>query len=153
MTRSYRQALNATVTGVAIVTTRLAGLPLGETVTGLNSLSDEPPLLLVTVTPGLAAAIQTRGAFAVNVLGDHQADLAEIFRGSEPGFAARDWWPVSGGGLPRLHGAAAQFECEVDRMHVAGTRVLVIGAVGRAVRGAAMPLAYTRRGYAAPLAA
>jgi len=29
MTRSYRQALNATVTGVAIVTTRVAGLPFG----------------------------------------------------------------------------------------------------------------------------
>ncbi|MDA0183861.1 flavin reductase family protein [Solirubrobacter phytolaccae] len=153
MSRSYRQALNATVTGVTIVTTRVAGRPFGETVTGLSSLSDEPPLLLVTVTPALATAIQTRGEFAANVLGDHQADLAETFRGVEPTFAARYWWPVSGGGLPRLHGAAARFECEVERVHAAGDHVLVIGAVKRAVRGATMPLAYTRQGYTAPLAA
>lgn len=153
MTRSYRQALNATVTGVAIVTTRVAGLPYGETVTALSSLSDEPPLLLVTVSPALATAIQARGAFAVNVLGDHQADLAEAFRAPGLEFAARDWWPLSGGGLPRLHGAAAQFECTVDRVHAAGERLLIIGAVTRALRGAALPLAYTRQGYAAPLAA
>jgi flavin reductase (DIM6/NTAB) family NADH-FMN oxidoreductase RutF len=60
---------------------------------------------------------------------------------------------VSGGGLPRLHGAAAQFECAVERVHAAGSRVLVVGSVRRAVRGATMPLAYTRQGYAAPLAA
>jgi flavin reductase (DIM6/NTAB) family NADH-FMN oxidoreductase RutF len=53
MTRSYRHALNATVTGVTIVATRVAGLPFGETVTGLSSLSEQPPLLLVTVSPDL----------------------------------------------------------------------------------------------------
>ncbi len=153
MTPSYRHALNATVTGVTIVTTRLAGIPFGETVTALSSLSDEPPLLLVTVSPTLAIAIRSRGAFAANVLGDHQADLAETFRAVDPTFAPRSWWPVSGGGLPRLHGAAAQFECEVDRVHEAGERVLVIGAVTRALRGTTPPLAYVRRGYAAPLAA
>ena len=34
---------------------------------------------------------------------------------------------------------------------VAGTHTLVLGAVTRAERGAATPLAYTRRGYVAPL--
>lgn len=153
MTPSYRQALNATVTGVTIVTTRVAGTPSGETVTALSSLSDEPPLLLVTVSPALATAITARGTFAANVLGDHQADLAETFRAADPVFAPRYWWPVSGGGLPRLHGAAAQFDCEVDRVHEAGDHVLVIGAVTRAVRGMTAPLAFVRRGYAAPLAA
>lgn len=153
MTRSYRQALNATVSGVAIVTTRDAGRPVGETVTSVTSVSDDPPLLLVAATPELATAIQARGVFAVNVLADHQAELAETFRTPDPRFAQRDWWPVSGGGLPRLHGAAARFECAVERVHPAGTRVLIIGAVTRAVRGATLPLAYTRQGYAAPLAA
>lgn len=151
--RSYRQALNATVTGVTIVTTRVAGLPFGETVTALSSASDEPPLLLVTVSPALAAAMVERGAFAANVLGDEQAQLAEAFRHPDPTFAAADWWPVSGGGLPRLHGAAARFECAVERVVVVGERVVVVGAVKRAARGQARPLAYTRRGYTAPLAA
>jgi len=34
---------------------------------------------------------------------------------------------------------------------VAGTHTLVLGAVTRAERGAGTPLAYTRRGYVAPL--
>jgi flavin reductase (DIM6/NTAB) family NADH-FMN oxidoreductase RutF len=151
--RSYRQALNATVSGVTIVTTRVAGLPVGQTVTALSSLSEEPPLLLVTVTPELARAIEERGEFAANVLGDHQAALAETFRGESPEFTARYWWPVTGGGLPRLHGAAARFECAVERVYPAGDRVMVIGRVVRAARGETTPLAYTRLGYSAPLAA
>ena len=105
---SFHSALNATVTGVTVVTTRIGGRPLGQTVTTLSSLSDEPPLLLVTVSEPFAAAIVERGEFAVNVLGDDQARLAEAFRGEAPEFAAR---------------------------------------------GSARPLAYVRRGYAAPLAA
>ena len=151
--RSFHSALNATVTGVTVVTTRIGGRPLGQTVTTLSSLSDDPPLLLVTVSEPFAAAIVERGEFAVNVLGDDQARLAEAFRGEAPEFSARDWWPVSGGALPRLHGAAARFECAVQRVVVAGERVIVIGEVRRAARGSARPLAYVRRGYAAPLAA
>jgi flavin reductase (DIM6/NTAB) family NADH-FMN oxidoreductase RutF len=52
---------------------------------------------------------------------------------------------------PLLHGAAARFRCEVHSTQVAGTHTLVLGAVTRAERGAATPLAYTRRGYVAPL--
>ena len=87
-------------------------------------------------------------------LADHQVGLAEAFagRGERPHESlARDWWPCAGG-LPRLHGAAARFECRVERTLEAGTHTLVLGAVTRAVRGTATPLAYTRRGYVAPLA-
>ena len=151
--RSFHSALNATVTGVTVVTTRVGGRPLGQTVTTLTSLSDESPLLLVAVSGEFAAAVTERGAFTVNVLGDDHAALAETFRGDAPEFSDRHWWPVGGGALPRLHGAAAWFECRVERVVPAGERVLVIGAVTRALRGTASPLAYVRRGYAAPLAA
>ena len=52
---------------------------------------------------------------------------------------------------PLLHGAAARFTCDVESLTVAGTHTLVLGAVTRAERGASTPLAYTRRGYVAPL--
>ena len=71
--RSFHSALNATVSGVTVVTTRVGGRPLGQTVTTLTSLSDESPLLLVAVSGEFAAAVTERGAFAVNVLGDDQA--------------------------------------------------------------------------------
>ena len=81
-----------------------------------------------------------RGTFAVNVLSDRQAALAETFagRGERPHtFAERDWSPLVDGAPPLLHGAAARFRCDVAALHTAGTHTLVLGAVTRAERGAA----------------
>jgi flavin reductase (DIM6/NTAB) family NADH-FMN oxidoreductase RutF len=154
MTRDFLNAMNAAVTGVTVVTTRSEGRPLGQTVRAMCSVSDAPPELLVAVEDrALAAAIVARGAFMVNVLADHQAAIAEAFSGRGPRpfvFATRDWWPVTGGALPVLHGAAARFECRVARVHE-GT--LIVGSVVRAVRAGGRPLAFVQRGYVAPLAA
>jgi flavin reductase (DIM6/NTAB) family NADH-FMN oxidoreductase RutF len=152
----FIHAMGAAVTGVTVVTTNAGGAPIGRTVSAMCSVSAEPPLLLVAIRTGspLVAAISERGAFAVNVLADRQADIAERFagRGAQPhAFRERDWWPLSGGAPPLLHGAAARFMCDVATLTVAGTHTLVLGAVTRAERGATTPLAYTRRGYVAPL--
>jgi flavin reductase len=154
---AYIHAMGAAVTGVTVVTTTaLDGEPIGRTVSAMCSVSAEPPLLLVSIRSDspLVDAIAGRRAFAVNVLSDRQAALAETFAGrGEPShaFAERDWWPLAGGAPPRLHGAAARFRCDVASMHAAGTHTLILGAVTRAERGSATPLAYTRRGYVAPL--
>lgn len=147
-----RSALSNTITGVAVVTT--AGPPLGQTIEAFCRISDEPPLLLVTLASDSAVlrAIVERGTFAVNVLADGQAAIAEAFR-SGSAFAPASWWPLATGAPPLLHGAAARLRCELVRAHAAGTHTLVIGAVTRAERGTAAPLAYARRGYLAPLAA
>jgi len=152
----FINAMGAAVTGVTVVTTTAGRAPIGRTVSAMCSVSAEPPLLLVAIRTGspLVAAIEARGAFAVNVLSDRQADLSESFagRGHRPHeFLPGDWWPLTGGAPPLLHGAAARFTCDVESLTVAGTHTLVLGAVTRAERGAGTPLAYTRRGYVAPL--
>jgi flavin reductase len=151
--RAFHNALNAAVTGVTVVTTKTRGTLVGHTVSAMCHVSDQPPTLLIAIPRGepLADAITERQAFAVNVLADHQAALAETFRAERPTFAVKHWWPF--GPLPLLQGAAARFECEVTRTHSSGTHLLVLGTVQRAQRGNARPLAYTRRGYTAPLAA
>jgi flavin reductase (DIM6/NTAB) family NADH-FMN oxidoreductase RutF len=148
---AFSHAMSAAVTGVAVITT--GGPPLGQTVSAFSAISDEPPLLLVTLPNDSAVlhALGDRGAFAVNVLADGQAAIAETFRHGQS-FSQRDWWPLATGAPPLLHGAAARFRCEVDRAHATDTHTLVIGRVTRAERGTATPLAYTRRGYIAPLA-
>jgi flavin reductase len=153
---AYINAMGAAVTGVTVVTTVAGRDPIGRTVSAMCSVSADPPILLVAIRTEspLIAAIGARGAFAVNVLSDRQAALAETFagRGAAPhAFDERDWWPLSSGSPPLLHGAAARFRCDVTSMTVAGTHTLVLGAVTRAERGATTPLAYTRRGYVAPL--
>jgi flavin reductase (DIM6/NTAB) family NADH-FMN oxidoreductase RutF len=154
---TYISAMGAAVTGVTVVTTIAAdGAPIGRTVSAMCSVSAEPPLLLVAIRSGspLVGAITARGAFAVNVLSDRQAALSETFagRGEQPHtFAMGDWWPLTGGAPPLLQGAAARFTCDVASATAAGTHTLVLGAVTRAERGVTTPLAYTRRGYVAPL--
>ena len=72
----------------------------GITVNALSSVSLEPPLVVVAldrrryITPKVHAA----GLFAVNVLGEHQQDLADCFAGApvEPGrelFCGAAWQP------------------------------------------------------------
>jgi flavin reductase len=153
---AYIHAMGAAVTGVTLVTTSTGGRPLGRTVSAMCSVSAEPPLLLVSIRTRspLVDAIAVRGTFAVNVLSDRQAALAESFagRGERPHtFAERDWSSLVDGAPPLLDGAAARFRCDVAALHTAGTHTLVLGAVTRAERGATTPLAYTRRGYVAPL--
>jgi len=152
-TRAFHTALNAAVTGVTVVTTKTRTTMVGHTVSAMCHVCDEPPTLLIAIGRGepLADAITESGAFAVNILADHQATVAETFKTKHPTFAVKHWWPF--GPLPLLQGAAARFECQVERTHVNGTHLLVIGTVTRAQRGNARPLAYTRQGYAAPLAA
>src|SRR3954470_12565193 len=81
-TRAFRHAINAAVTGVTVVTTKTRGRLVGHTVSAMCHVSDEPPTLLIAIRRGapLAHAIAERGEFAVNVLADHQAHVAESFK-------------------------------------------------------------------------
>ena len=74
--------MGAAVTGVTVVTTTAAGAPIGRTVSAMCSVSAEPPLLLVAIRTDspLVAAIDARGAFAVNVLSDRQAAIVRGLR-------------------------------------------------------------------------
>ena len=89
--RAFRNAINAAVTGVTVVTTQTHRRLVGHTVNAMCHVSDEPPTLLIALERGseLATAIAEREAFAVNVLADHQAEVAETFRGPSPTFAAK----------------------------------------------------------------
>ena len=154
---TFIHAMGAAVTGVTVVTTDLGGSPIGRTVSAMCSVSADPALLLVSIRTDspLLAAIVARAEFGVNVLSARQAAIADAFAGRGEhrySFTVCDWRPLAAGAVPLLHGAAARFACRVETTHEAGTHTLVLGAVTRAERGSATPLAYTHRGYVAPLA-
>ena len=145
-------AMRAAVTGVTVVTTDGVGGRLGRTVSALASVSAEPAMLLVCIArrSPLVAAIRTNAVFGVNVLGDHQAVLAETFAGRTPSRfdfgAAR--WDTGATGAPLLSDAAARFDCLVASIVEAGTHTIVVGDVLAAEPGTAPPLAYTGGAYA-----
>jgi flavin reductase (DIM6/NTAB) family NADH-FMN oxidoreductase RutF len=148
----YIAAMRAAVTGVSVVTTDGVGGRLGRTVSALASVSAEPEMLLVCIArrSPLVAAIQTNGVFGVNVLGEHQARLAETFAGRAPtrfdfGVAR---WDAAATGVPLLSDAAARFDCIVASTVEAGSHTIVVGDVLAAEAGDAAPLAYTGGAYA-----
>ena len=68
--------------GVTVVTTHdTEGRFYGITVSAFSSLSLEPPRVLICVekTTGSHAALETSGAFIVNILSDSQRELSERF--------------------------------------------------------------------------
>ncbi|NMD08977.1 MAG: flavin reductase family protein [Phyllobacteriaceae bacterium] len=149
----FTAAMGAAATGVTVVTTQGAAGRLGLTVSAISSVSAEPPLLLVCVNrrnPSVAA-ITHNGRFAVNILGQQQADVARIFSGRPVGGASYDFarhdWQDGPFGMPLVAGAAAHFECEIESIHDAGTHRIFIGRVVSAARGKSSPLIYSNRTY------
>jgi 3-hydroxy-9,10-secoandrosta-1,3,5(10)-triene-9,17-dione monooxygenase reductase component len=152
---TFRKVMGHFVTGVTVVTTVEDGEPQGITVNALSSVSLVPPLVVVAldrrryITPKIHAA----GQFAVNVLGEHQQDLADCFAGApvEPGrdqFCGAAWAPGTSG-MPLLDGAIATLECTVVGVHPIGDHDLFIGRV-EALHNEEhhpQPLLYYRRRY------
>lgn len=122
-------------TSVAVVTTLADdGAPVGVTVGSLTSVSLDPPLLLVCLGRGmyLPGAIARRGTFAVCVLGDDAAAVADRFAGRAPG--VRDRFAGLGidhddRGMPLLPGCVAWLGCDLWATHDGGDHLIVVGRV------------------------
>src|SRR5947209_20414786 len=77
----FRDVIGHFASGVTIVTALHDGRAFGTTASAVTSLSLEPPMLLICMNKqsetGRAVAASRR--FGVNILGAHQAQLAERF--------------------------------------------------------------------------
>jgi len=146
----FRQALGRFASGVTVVTTHDAGVPIGLTVSSFASLSLDPPLVLVCIDLRVRAnaAISQAGAFAVNVLTAEQEHLSRQFATRDiDRFAGVAWQPGAALGLPVLDGALAQLECRLHQMLPGGDHTIFVGEVVAAELGDAAPLLYFRSAY------
>ncbi|WP_433345725.1 flavin reductase family protein [Micromonospora sp. CA-111912] len=126
-----REFMRNWATGVAVVTSRLAGRPVGCTVNAFTSVSLLPPLLLVSLarTSRTLAAITAEGGFAVNLLDRRQRDLADRFAtAAGDRFAGVAHRTVDG--LPLLDGAmaVAVAVCTVTQLIGVADHTLVLGS-------------------------
>lgn len=147
---SLRDSLGAYPTGVTIVTARAPdGRPVGLTVNSFASLSLDPPLLLWSLanrSPNLRA-FRTASHFAINVLAEHQADLARRFATPTiadkfQGVALRRA-PQPGAELaPLLEGAVAHFTCASRDAIETGDHTLFIGRIEHHLREPGDPLVF-----------
>jgi flavin reductase (DIM6/NTAB) family NADH-FMN oxidoreductase RutF/ADP-ribose pyrophosphatase YjhB (NUDIX family) len=149
-TRDLRRALGTFLTGVTVVTcVDELGRPRGFTANSFTSVSLDPPLVLVCIARSAESFGAFVGAdgFCVNVLGECQKSVSQIFASkSAKKFQSVPWSPGCTG-APRLRDNIAWFDCSTQRRVTAGDHVVLIGKVERFSASGGRPLGYCQGGY------
>ena len=148
-----RAAMRHFPAGVAVLTVAVDGQRVGITIGSLVSLSLEPPLVSVSI--GLQSSIHEpllqAGRFAVNVLGEEQASIAQHFaRSGLPPLVAWEGIPLHESPLPEplIAGSLAWLGCTTIARHEAGDHTIFVGSVDSIELGSGRRgLAYVRGGY------
>jgi flavin reductase (DIM6/NTAB) family NADH-FMN oxidoreductase RutF len=143
---TFRRVMGRFASGVTIITTRHAGIDYGLTATAVSSLSLDPPMLLICVNraANTRQAIATAQRFAVNILQDHQGELARRFARSDPDKFQGIHVLRGEHGLPLFPEALASIECQVTEEIPAGTHSVFLARVEGARMTEGLPLTYFR---------
>ena len=129
--REFRDTLGQFATGVVIATGCLDGTPAGFAAQSFASLSLDPPL--VALCPSKTSTswpkLRDSGHFCINILGESQQDISDLF--AQTGidkFADLPWQPGQTGS-PVLAGVLAYIDCELADELDAGDHTIAIGRV------------------------
>jgi flavin reductase (DIM6/NTAB) family NADH-FMN oxidoreductase RutF len=149
---TFRDAMRAWATGVAVISTHTGQARHGMTVNSFTSVSLDPPLVSVCIQNDLRILpmIRDSGTFAISVLGAGQEDISNQFAGRSTEDVDRfEGVPTrtAVSGAPILAEALAYFDCRVEASYPGGTHTIVVGAVLDAKRVEGEPLVYWNRGY------
>ncbi|HYO88642.1 MAG TPA: flavin reductase family protein [Candidatus Limnocylindrales bacterium] len=150
-----RDTLRLWASGVSVVTTADGDRVAGMTVSAFNSLSIEPPLILVCLHKSATTAqlLQTTRHFAVSVLAAGQDDISDLFAGRVPLDRKEERFiglPTHTAltGSPILSNSLAWLDCRVHEQHDGVTHWIVVGEVlATSANPARGPLLYYNRGY------
>jgi flavin reductase (DIM6/NTAB) family NADH-FMN oxidoreductase RutF len=130
----FKQAMRRLAATVTIISTNdVNGNRYGMTATAVNSVSMDPPSLLICVnhSASIYAPLTGRGAFCVNVLTTEHEDLVSAFSGRLKGserFTVGDWRDDTEN-MPYLEGAQCNLFCVIDTVLPFGSHSIVIGRV------------------------
>lgn len=140
-TTAYRDAMSKLACGIVLLTCSVGGRPWGMTVTAFQSVSVEPPVVLVSLESRTRAAqaVCAEGRFGISVLAEHHEELAR--------------WCARPGAAKHLESyeiedALANLDCEVlDALRVADHTVFLARVRRVQGSGADRALVYHRRSY------
>ena len=138
---------------VAVVTTSGPAGRHGATVSAFSSVSADPPQLLICLRSAsrIAAAVDTNGAFCLNILSHHHPHVAERFSGTHDSAVADRFegieTQIDQDGWIALTDATV-FACTVSGQLSAGTHTIFLGQVQRVQTSEHDPLTYQQgRGW------
>ncbi|RDI54289.1 flavin reductase (DIM6/NTAB) family NADH-FMN oxidoreductase RutF [Nocardia mexicana] len=128
---TFKAVLSRFCTGVTVLTALDGDRPVGFSCQSFSSLSLEPPA--VCFCPARTSTswprIRAAGRFCVNILAHDQEEVCRrLARSGTDKFAGIDWAP-SANGSPRLSGALASIDCELEREFDGGDHTIVIARV------------------------
>ena len=145
--------MGAIATGVSVVTTDGLRGRFGQTVSSFCSVSADPPQMLACLRrqSPICAAIDANGCFAINVLSETDARIAESFAGRLPRRMAYDFalgdWEEDALGSPMLLRATASFSCRLEQRMIRDSHAVYIGVVISVGRNQTSPLLHRLRRY------
>ncbi|RTL67363.1 MAG: flavin reductase [Hyphomicrobiales bacterium] len=147
--RAFRDVMGTFPTGVAIVATAHEGRRYGMTINSLTSISLDPMIVMVSLDTGSQTGrmIQARGAFTINLIGEHQEDLSRRFvmkvadRFEGVATVSRD------DDLPVIAGTTGHLVARVMQSAQVGDHTVVYGEVTECGAGDHAPLVYFRGSY------
>lgn len=141
------QAMRRLAKSVTIITSSDGQQRFAMSATAVDSLSTEPPSLLICVnkTASLHEVLEAGADFCVNILGLEQEELSLLCSGPVKGEArfVRGNWCSSKGGIPYLADAQSAIFCRQDGKFSYGTHTIFIGRIQQIHNGGAIsPLIY-----------
>jgi len=147
---ALRRTLGTFATGVVVVTaSSAAGRYVGLTVNSFSSVSLDPPLVLWSLRIGAPSrpAFEEASHFAVNILAENQAELANRFATPHPDKFAGVARAEGMGGTVLLDGCVAHLECSRELSHPGGDHLILIGQVRRFVAWERAPLIFCKGAF------
>lgn len=150
---AFRGVMRHVPSPVTVVTAAAAGGPQGITIGSFASTSLRPPLISfnVSLEAQIYEALTTGSHFAVHVLSEDQAHLADHFAtrelSSDEQFDAVAY-RVDPEGTPILLDTLAVMYCRRDAVYAAGDHSIIVGLIERVEDGqGGEPLVYFDRTY------
>ncbi len=148
--KAFGESMRHVAATVYAVTTKHEGQNFGILATAVNSLSFDPPSLLVCINrnSSLHEPLIARKEFAVNVLAQENRNVADHFMTPDVSdrFEVGDWEEEND--LPVLKSAQSSFLCRLENCHEFGTHSVLIGElIGADHRNNGKPLIYLDRNY------
>jgi flavin reductase (DIM6/NTAB) family NADH-FMN oxidoreductase RutF len=145
----FRSVTTQLARSVSVVTCALGGQPYGATVSAFESLSIDPPMMLVSLSrhSSLLHIIVQAHRFRINVLSAGQQEIAERFarKLSPDRFIGRGW--KYDDGLPLLFDAQAWITCALGDVLEGGDHAILLGYVKDAAAQSRAPLLHCARTY------
>jgi flavin reductase (DIM6/NTAB) family NADH-FMN oxidoreductase RutF len=134
VTGDFKRAMRRLASTVTIMSTAdVNGHRYGMTATAVNSLTMDPPSILICVnhSASIHDPLTGRGRFCVNVLTTDHEELVSAFSGRLKGDARFEVgeWCNEESGMPYLQGAQCNLFCDVDRVVPFATHSIIIGRV------------------------